>query len=458
MYLALCRYASLHFGLLSLLALPFGHGSPIRDDSELQKRQRVDCHNTATSFSDSCWEILDLGGYLNHPVTGWNKTVPICSGWDLDSTCCIATEPWTTCYLRLAHNISGSDCSQINAQTCSYDLSMAVDPSIAPYVAYTMKNIYAINNLFTTWYTALQYASTQALTIVQDVILKIDPETQTNYVLRDILFALTVGLAYIPALSVSGLAGILAATAQSGNALLKGANNAPTVARGIWPAGSQSSQSVQIANIENELNNATSETAAMLNAGLELLMSDIPSFVNFASTGMFSGSQPLSLPSEVNGLDMALRTFIVSGAMAQNGWQVYIQQDVTREDIANNVSGFGCSWHGPTNSFCGDYIWYSDNTESAYTLTCTKHWNTTMDLLTTIIEKEWSTMPMLFEGTYNCTTAGNHGTPPVHIKADGRLDMNCMSQLPMCKPCGTKCPMDLVAGECPFVSCGESQC
>lgn len=195
MYLSSCRCASLHFRLLSLLALPYGHGSPIRDDLELQQRQRVDCYDTSSAFSNSCSDILGLGGYLDYPVTGWNKTVPICSGWDLDSKCCIAMEPWTTCYLRLAHNISGSDCSQINAQTCSYDISMAVDPSIAPDVAYTMENIYAINNLFTTWYNALQYASNRALTIVQDVILKIDLETQSNFILRDILFAFAVGLA-----------------------------------------------------------------------------------------------------------------------------------------------------------------------------------------------------------------------------------------------------------------------
>jgi len=213
-------------------------------------------------------------------------------------------------------------------------------------------------------------------------------------------------------------------------------NNAPTVARGIWPAGTQNSQSIQIAAIENELNNATSETAAMINAGLQLLMSDMPSFVNFASTGMFSGSEPLSLPSQVDGLEMALRTYIVSGAMVANGWHAHVQFSVTRDDIATNVpgsQGFDCEWHGPNNAFCGKYIWYSDDTENAYTLTCDKNptgdENRTMDVLEAILEKEWSTMPMLFEGAFNCSRAGNHGTPPVHIKADGVLDMSCMSQL-----------------------------
>lgn len=57
----------LHFGLLSLLALPYGHSSPIRDDSKHQKRHRVDCYHTSTAFIDSCWNMPDLDGYLNHP-------------------------------------------------------------------------------------------------------------------------------------------------------------------------------------------------------------------------------------------------------------------------------------------------------------------------------------------------------------------------------------------------------
>lgn len=459
--------------LLSTLVLPFGHGSPI-PDSRLAARQRVDCNDTKTTFDESCWNILDISGYLNHPVTGWNHTVPICTSEDLDDTCCIATEPWTTCYLRLAHGTGGTDCSQINAQFCSYDPTLNVDPRIQPYVAYTIKNIYgmshyhpvpkicltsqstAINNLFTTWYIALQWALTQALSIVQDVINKLDPQTQTNFVLRDLLFALTVGLAYIAGPESAGLFGILAATATSANAILKGANQAPTVARGIWPAGTESSQDVQIANVENELNNATSETSAMLNAGLQLLMSDMTSFVNFASTGMFSGAEPLSLPTEVSGLDMALRTFIVSNAMSSNGWHAAVLVSVTREDVASNVSGDGCTWHGPNNEFCGDFIWYSDATEKAFVLASKKQLDGTIDLLNTIISKDWSTLPMLFDGAYNCTVAGNHGTPPVHIKADGTLDMSCMSQLDICIPCGSPCPIALVNGVCPFGPCNES--
>ena len=230
-------------------------------------------------------------------------------------------------------------------------------------------------------------------------------------------------------------------TALSANAVLKGSQNAPTVARGIWPAGTQNSQSIQIANIERELSNATTETSAMLNAGLQLLMSDMPSFVDFASTGMFSGSEPLSLPSQVDGLDIALRTYVVSGAMVANGWRAGVEVSVTKEDIASpEDQGWDCEWHGPNNDFCGKWVWYSENMENAFTLTNTRDPtndpNQTMNLLETILEKQWSTMPLLFEGAYNCTRAGNNGTLPVHISTDGILDMSCMSQLEIALPPG----------------------
>jgi len=205
--------------------------------------------------------------------------------------------------------------------------------------------------------------------------------------------------------------------------------------------------------VENELNNATDETATMLNAGLELLMSDMPSFVHFASTGMFSGSETLSLSQEFDGLDTALRTIIVSNAMSHNGWHATPIIGVTRDDVASSVMGNSCSWHGPNNAFCGDFIWYSDITMNAFIVASAKNLTGTMGLLKDIVENKWSTMPMLLDGSYNCTVAGNHGTSPVHVQLDGVLNMSCMSQLIMCLPCGAKCPIDLVDGVCPFGPC-----
>lgn len=137
------RYFPHIYPIVSLLAISNCLGSPL-PEAQQSIQHLLDCNDTATTFDESCWDTLDMGGYLNDPVTGWNHTVPICQEWDRDSTCCLSTEPWTTCYLRLAHGVSGADCSQINAQTCSYDATLHVNPSIQAHVHYTLKNIYGI--------------------------------------------------------------------------------------------------------------------------------------------------------------------------------------------------------------------------------------------------------------------------------------------------------------------------
>lgn len=121
----------------------------------LEGRDTYNCSDLKAAFDSRCWQELGLSAYLMDPETGWNHTTRVCS--DLESTenndgsdCCKVGEPWTTCYLRLAHGTPGQDCSQINSQFCSYqsDLDPMMDVSIKPQVQYVMKNIYGESTTF----------------------------------------------------------------------------------------------------------------------------------------------------------------------------------------------------------------------------------------------------------------------------------------------------------------------
>lgn len=81
-----------------------------------------------------------------------------------------------------------------------------------------------------------------------------------------------------------------------GKALVTGLQNAPAVGKAIWPTGTIDPQSIQI-GLESELNHVTTNLYNMVDAGLRLIMSDMLLFVAFVSTGAFSGSTSLSLPS-----------------------------------------------------------------------------------------------------------------------------------------------------------------
>lgn len=105
-------------------------------DHQHTSRQSVNCTDLQASTDSSCWQGLQLTNWL----TNWNTTTPVCGPNEDDADCCQSTEPWTTCFLRLARN--NGDCSQINIQTCSWNSLLQVSSDIAPEVFYIIKNIY----------------------------------------------------------------------------------------------------------------------------------------------------------------------------------------------------------------------------------------------------------------------------------------------------------------------------
>lgn len=60
-------------------------------------------------------------------------------------------------------------------------------------------------------------------------------------------------------------------------------------------------------------------------------------------------------------------------------------------------------------------------------------------------------LPVLFDGAYNCTFAGQAGGSVVSLNADSSLDMACLSVLPMYVG-KSGCPNGAtwVGGKCPF--------
>ena len=438
----------------------------------------ANCTNLQAKFDPSCWYTLDLSDYLVHPTTGWIYTTPKCLGDDDGTGCCMEGEAWSTCYLRLAHGFDGDDCSEINTQSCSYDATLAVDPRIAPEVHYIIKNIYgtsltgflvilrlmkckAINNFFTSWWEALSWAIPQAALMVPSVIHELDPQKQTNFMITNILVALTIGLAYvaIPEVTV-GLSAAAASVVQMGQLMVTGLKEAPLVGRAMWPKGTLDSQIVQIGIVQSELANISKQIGNVLNTGLETIMSDAPTFAQFASYGQFSGSTQFSIPYNTAGLDMALKTFIVSSAMAQNDWTVYPLRWMTHDDIPQ----FACTF-GPENyDICADSnvpntaIYYSNYTQNAYRLNSKGTALTARQLMLDIVDNQWSTLGALFDGAFNCTAAGNApSTNPFQIFLNGTLDLSCVSQLKLCIACGEACVVPFVNGTCPMPTC-QSDC
>lgn len=314
----------------------------------------------------------------------------------------------------------------------------------------------AINNFFTNWYLALPYAISQAGLMITPVVHELDPPAEVNLVLHYLLTALTAGLALVGGPEVAaGVDGLLAGTINAGSVLGKGLAQAPGVAQAIWPVGTTDSTTVQISNVATELSSSTSQLSASINNGLVLLMSDMPSFVGFASTGGFSGATPLSLAKQTDGIDIALRTLVVSSVMGGNKWQAWAMLNVASPAAFESLTTCGTV---DGNGICGDY-WYSNATQRGYHLSNLKGSGPSpQQLMNDILSNSWSTLEVLFDGGYDCTTGPNPGPNPVNVAASGALDASCSSQLPFCVPCGKPCPVAEVNGSCPFVGCGGKCC
>jgi len=322
-----------------------------------------------------------------------------------------------------------------------------------------------INNFFTTWWEGLQMALSQAQLIIHSVVHQLDPTHQSRFTLYNLLVAATVGLAFVALPEVAiGVTGISASLLNAGQYLLIGLQSAPMVGRAMWPTGTVDSRLVQIGNIKSELSQINQEIGGMLNNGLEAVMGDISTFALFASAGHFSGATSFSLPQSTAGLDMALKTFIISNAMTQNGWNAVPQLWMSREEVSSTEYGTRCEF-GPdnydtcTDSTTGTAFWYSNNTGIAYHLRPKGDTPTSnRQLMLDIVENDWSTLPALFDGAFSCIATGYaNSSEPFQIRINGTIDLSCVSQLNICLSCGTWCVVPYVNGRCPFANC-ESKC
>lgn len=143
--------------------LSFTAAAPVQESirsGSLEARQAPNCNigiqaNDAAAYDSSCWDTLGIMPYL----TNWKATTPTCTDAESSAgqtlSCCVASEPWSTCFLRLATKQSNAyDCTQLAQTTCSFPATLdpALDPTIASQVNYVVLNIMMINNFFAGYY------------------------------------------------------------------------------------------------------------------------------------------------------------------------------------------------------------------------------------------------------------------------------------------------------------------
>jgi hypothetical protein len=190
-----------------------------------------------------------------------------------------------------------------------------------------------------------------------------------------------------------------------------------------------------------------------LNAGLGLLMSDIPTFLSFTTSGAWSTPnliKPTVLTNSTPGIDLALLTYVTSETLAQNNFSITFPN--TSPENQHNASTDISDAQGNAA------VYSSPNTQRQYQLV----YNgpniangSTPDPYTVLRQLEannWADLPVLFDGAYNCTLQGRAGGPVAHVGSNGTLDMSCLSTLPVYIGEKDACPVGavMVGGKCPF--------
>lgn len=219
---------------------------------------------------------------------------------------------------------------------------------------------------------------------------------------------------------------------------------------------------------------------------LHLIMSNLDIFLAFADKGRFTARNapdPFSLKGS-SGIPSGRNTFLTSKLMEASGFYavpgdvideaVYRSQHQCPEEAttlgaaicqaANNndqcppeATTLGAVVCGATNNDQQQHTYWSPTTHRIYVLASK---NPPIDvpqmkmaeLVQNLNKGNWVDRELLFDGNYNCTLAGRAGREIVAFGNEGRVDVGCLSQLPMYFDCGTPCPDGavLVGGVCPF--------
>ena len=313
-----------------------------------------------------------------------------------------------------------------------------------------------INQFFTTYYIALQYAITQASLAISSIVNELDPkDPDTGIPWFEILTALSFALAFLGAPTVA--VGILDADAAKGvkyiaQAFIISMQQAPGLTKALFPAGTDESKFVQIGDLSTELGGIAGNLSRMIDRANTLLMTDMPTFVTFVQSGKYSGQGSYSIPNETVGLDIALKTYLSSMAMKGNGWWVsplpglYRPGDVTDEGTCNFADNNVCVG-------AADSAWYlSPDTSRLYSLQHSKGYASISpyQLTQDLVNNQWAPLNVLFDGAFNCTAKGKAGSTDIQFTKNGTVDISCISQIPLYFGCGPVCPAPFINGSCPF--------
>ncbi|KAI4091896.1 MAG: hypothetical protein LQ344_003853 [Seirophora lacunosa] len=402
-------------------ALPSSDAQLFARDLTADRIAACSSENPEAIYDATCWETLNLTDWLNE----WHAP-KICGTLQPGINCCLPDEPWSTCFLRLGRGDSGLNCTQltVGASSCIYnkELSAHLVPEIRAQVRYVLRTIVNVHAFFNNWYTALQYATTNAVLAIDSIVQAIQPPKGLSVSATNALTALVAGFPFIG----SPIFGGAISASKLATGLVTGLQQAPGLVKALYPVSGPDARFIRVASLSSELASLNGELADRVNAALWIVMSDKSAFASFASSGAFSGDPGASLPEQVDRISAALQLFVLTSTLAGNGYKAAL----TSWGCQDADEWVGCGFEGQTAwSYSGSQMlggvegWLS---------TLGKVPTVDASLMQKIVENGWATPESLFEGGINCAASGQSDVSIVGLNAENAFNMDCLNRLPPC--------------------------
>ena len=378
--------------------------------------QETDCQNPGgvNGIDPSCWDILDMSNYTN---TWWANNNAKCGG---------ETANFSTCFWEL-HNLGTRDCTGVTPGACPEPDNSGLSAQDW-YIAY---NIYAINQVFTSLWTAIGNANTLAAETVGAIVALIDPPLKENLLTDDILTAISASINIILPVGTLFQRHFIALTQQT-----------PPVSKYLFPVGTTESQITQWESIQQELAIVVENYQSNVSQIIPTINNNEDIFVTFAESGAFSVNPLPNLSNESDKLLLGLNTFIISKAFQANNLIVGQGTDTDINQLVSNTSSqgglsydTGCDGNGyNSEGLCGPF-YYDPTIGNTFSLDNLGDMRTNYTSQLDIVLGNWTTGDMLFGGAYRCQNDGGvqGSLATTVIQTNGNITLDCLSDLKVCE-------------------------
>jgi hypothetical protein len=322
----------------------------------------------------------------------------------------------------------------------------------------------AINQFFTSYWTALNNAASLASDHIAAIVGLVDPPLQQHVSLGQLLLGISAGFSFIQ---------------LEQRVIERAIQSCPTVGRCLYPPNSADSRFMQLGQLSEQLADLVDGYQYNLTAAVAAITSSSEYLVTFAETGAFSGALE-TLQVESDHILQGLVTFVIAQALKANSMVITraiganpleLQQasDNNSQPLAYDLD---CTSYDE-NGMCGTW-WYDPSVNTAYSIDNLNHMNRDYGSMMNTFFGNWTTPELLIAGAARChDNITIDGPPPLFnvtsnsiaatskskradapgtvlsIDANG-IETNCLSDVTVCTYDQDQTCMD---STCEFTDC-----